>query len=66
MEWPQLVSGLVLTAVLLVSAVVFAGTQVRLLRGPVRTGEMPDEERRQGVEECGEQQPRAVHEARDP
>jgi len=44
--WPQLVTGLLLTAVLLASAAVFAVAQVRLLRGPVRSPELPDEERR--------------------
>ena len=46
MGWPQLVTGLLLTAVLLASAAVFAVAQVRLLRGPVRSPELPDEERR--------------------
>jgi hypothetical protein len=44
--WPLLVSGLVLTAVLLICAVLFVRPQVRLLRGPVRSPDLPEEERR--------------------
>jgi hypothetical protein len=44
--WPQLVTGLALTAMLLVSAVVFTNVQIRLLRSTARSTDLADDERR--------------------